>query len=283
MRKLLVMSALAVLVCADSRAQELAGVNASDVRGAGIKPPAVSNNVNLGGDQTVIKELHLLARTDQSRLFTRVKTEAEFEEFSAIWEGTLAATGIKVVEKTYQNGLGQIKYATADGRVIRSFLAERVNYNALDTAGMEKLCEELIGSLKSSGLTPLVSFNIDNEALRPTFVIYYLTEPKENSAREMQLRQLTNADGIDFELLDNAVTTVKRDGPYSFLYIGKLVGLKSKICADEAAVAAKVSAYREFLNAENKEYIGHKAYKLEVPPVVEGARFDWSVDIYFFQ
>jgi ASC-1-like (ASCH) protein len=158
-----------------------------------------------------------------------------------------------------------------------------MTYDALNVPAMEKLKHELLEPLEQAGMTPIAAFNIKNEIFRPTFNIYYLTKPNENADHEAQLRQLKNGDDIDFDLLANAVTIVKQDASFSMVYIGKLLGFKSKLGVDEAAIAVKLADYKKFLTENKKEFIASKTHKLEKPIELTDIKLNYLLNIYFFQ
>jgi len=284
MKKLAIAAAVIFSVSA-VKAAELANISANDVKASKIEVPApvLQAGAKCGHVSGEITKLNLLAQTAKSQLFTYAKTEAEFNEFVAMWTPILNKFGIKVTGTEYKNEFGVLKYESPDGRVVRDFMAEKMNYDALSQPAMTKLQHELLEPLEQAGMTPIASFMIKNEIFRPTFNIYYLTKPEENMDHEVQLRQLKNGDDIDFDLLTNAVTLVKKDAEFSMVYIGKLVGFKTKLAADEAGIAVKLADYKKFLAENKKEFIAAKTYKLEQPIEITGGKLNYLVNIYFFQ
>lgn len=284
MKKLAILAAVIFSVSAVNAA-ELANISASDAKASKIEIPAPvleTQGQKCGYVSGELTKLHLYATANRSQLFSHAKTEAEFKEFVAMWTPILEKFGMKVISAEYKLELGILKYESPDGKVVRMFLAEGMNYDALSAEAMKKEQHMLIEALEKSGLTPVASFMIKHEAFRPTFNVYYLTQANENPDHEVQLRQL-KGDEIDFDLLTGAVTLVEKDASFSMVYIGKLLGFKGKLAADEAGIAAKLADYKKFLTENKKEFIASKTSKLDEPFVVGETTYRYYVAIYFFQ
>lgn len=248
------------------------------VPAAALKPEAKCGHV-----EGEITKLHLLAMTAKSMLYTHADNEALFNEFTAMWTPILVKFSFKPGAAEYAKDLGTLKYDSADGRVIRDFMADQLNYNALDPAEMRKLQHELLEPLEKAGMTPIASFNIKNDILRPTFNIYYLTTPNENPEHEIRLRQLKIGDDLDFDILANAgLQFVKKDTAFSVAYIGKALGFKSFISSSEEALQTKLENYKKFLKERNKEFIAARIIKIDPYPV-GNITYNYSVNIYFYQ
>ncbi len=231
----------------------------------------------------ITTKLYLYAQTAKNLLITTAKTEGEFKEFVDMWTPILAKFDIKVIGTEYKAGFGTLKYESANGMVVRDFLAEHLNYNALDPADMAQLQRELIESLEKSGMTPVASFIIKNEVFRPTFNIYYLAKPDENPDQEILLRQLMNGDGIDFDIVANAVQIVKKEASFSMVYVGKKLGFMSRSSSTEEGIKIKIEEYKKILKEHNMEFIGSKIVKVDPPDVSFGITINYIADIYFFQ
>lgn len=284
--KKIAMIAAAMLSVSALNAAELSDISAGDVKASKIEAPApvLQKSEAAGGHVTgEITKLHLLAQTSRNLLFTYARTEAEFKEFVDTWTPILGKSGIKVTGTEYKNDFGTLNYEAPGGLVVRDFMADKLDYDALDPAAMKKLQQELLEPLERAGMTPIASFNIRNEVFRPTFNIYYLTRPEENMDHEAQLRQLKNGEDIDFDLLGGAVNIVRKDASFSMVYIGKLLGFKTKLAVDEAGIAAKLADYRKFLTENKKEFIASRTYKLDKPIEFSDIKLNYLVNIYFFQ
>jgi len=243
----------------------------------------VKAGVKCGHVAGEITKLHLLAQTGKSVLFTYADTEPLFNEFVTMWKPILEKFALKPTTTEYKNQFGKLNYESASGLVVRDFMAEKLHYNALDPADVSKLQHELLEPLEQAGMTPIASFNIKHEAFRPTFNIYYLTQPNENQDHEIQLRHLMTGEDIDFDLLGNSVKIVKKDASFSMVYIGKLLGFKTKWSATEDGIKAKLEDYKKFLKENNKEFINAKIVKLDEPYVSGDITINYIVNMYFFQ
>jgi len=281
------MIAAAMLSVSALSAAELNTITAGDVKASKIEVPAPALQLetakcnHVSGEITT--KLHLLAQTSKSLLFTYAKNEAEFKEFVEMWTPILNKFGLKVTGTEYKNEFGKLMYESPEGYVVRDFMAEDMHYDALDAAAINKVKHELLEPLEQSGMTPIAALDIKNEIFRPTFKLYYLTKPDANMDHEVQLRQLKNGDDIDFDLLNGPVKLVKKDASFSMVYIGKLVGFKTKLAADEAGIAVKLADYKKFLLENKKEFIASKTYKLETPIEFTGTKLNYFVNMYFFQ
>jgi ASC-1-like (ASCH) protein len=293
MKKLAIMAA-AVLCVSAANAAEFKDLSISEIKTSEIAVPVPTMDITASAAARSalvtgeITKLNLLAQTSKSQLFTYAENQAQFDEFKAMWQPILEKFGMKVTGTAYKNADGKgdygvITYSSPDGRVLRTFMAEKLHYNALDAAAMAGLRNELTGALQRAGMTPVASFDIKNEIFRPTFNIYYLTKPEENMDHEVQLRQLMNGDDIDFDLLAGSVSIVKQDTSFSLVYIGKELGFVSKIAADEPALNAKLADYKKFLSDNQKEFIASRTFKLDPPIDLGDTKANFAANVYFFQ
>ena len=279
----------AVLLCVSAlKAAEMRGIPLAEIKAVKLELPAPQagkdSAVKCGHVTGEITKLHLLAQTAKSTLFTFAAGEALFAEFTDMWRPILLKFGLTPTTTEYNGKFGILNYESPGGMAVRDFMADALNYDALDPASVNKLQHELLEPLERAGMTPIASFNIKNDAVRPTFNIYYLTRPNENADREIQLRHLMNGNDIDFDVLANAgVKIVKKDSAFSLVYIGKLIGFKSVLATDEASASVKLEQYRKFLAENRKEFIGHKISRLDNPFTSNGTTFNYLLNIYFYQ
>jgi hypothetical protein len=285
MKKLAIAAAFVFSVSA-ANAAELADISAAQVKASKITVPApvleTSGN-RCGHVSGEITKLHLLAQANRSQIYSYAENEAQYNEFKAMWTPIIEKFGLKIVSSEFKNNYGVIKYESADGLVIREFMGEKMNYDALSAEAMKKEQHMLLEALEGKGMTPVAAFMIKNEVFRPTFNVYYLTKADENPDHEVQLRQLKDGDDIAFGLLEDKVTFVEKDASFSLVYIGKLLGYKGKVAADEAGIKAKVEDYKKFLAENKKEFIGADVQKLEEPFTVGTTTYKYYAGIYFFQ
>ena len=275
--KKLAIAAAAMLSVSALNAAELTDITAADIQAVRIEAPVLAAQqdeaAKCGHVSGEISKLHFLANASRSQLISHAKTEAEFKEFIAMWTPILEKFGMRVVSTEYKTELGILKYESPDGKVVRRFLADGMNYDALSEEAMQK----------EQHMTPVAAFRIKHEAFRPTFCVYYLTQADENADHEVQLRQMKHGDDIAFDLLANSVTLVEKDASFSMVYIGKLLGYKAKLAADEAAIQAKLEEYKKYLAENKKEFIGARVEKLDEPFTVGDHTYTYAVGMYFFQ
>jgi len=264
------------------------GIARIELSGPGIPAPGAGLRLNNSSGcyyGTITTKLHLLARTAKSQLFVFADTEPLFREFTDLWTPILERAGLTPAGAVYKDTFGTLDYRSADGSVLRDFIAEDLRYNALDPADMEDVRAELLSGLEKAGLTPAASLTLDNELFRPrTFNIYYLTKPAEDPAHEVRLRQLVNADGeaLDLELVSGAVRLVREDAPFSLVYIGRELGFHGGWSDTEAGAKAKLEEYKKFLIENGAEFIGAKIIKLDKPYVSGDITVNYLVNTYFF-
>lgn len=285
MKKLAVAAAVAFSVSAVNAA-ELSDVTAGAVKASRIEVPAPvleAQDGKCGHISGVITKLHLMPTASRSQLISHAETEADYKEFVATWTPILEKFGMKVVSSEYKYELGVLKYESPAGKVVRLFIGDGMNYDALSEEAMQKEQHMLIEALEKQHLTPVAAFRVKHEVFRPTFSVYYLTDVNENPDHEVQLRQMKHGDDIDFDLLNDRVTIVEKDASFSLVYIGKLLGYKGKLAADEAGAQAKVEDYKKFLTENRKEFIGARVQKLEEPFTVGDHTYNYHAGIYFFQ
>lgn len=287
--KKLVLAATASLLASSVFASELRDIKTSDITGVKLELPvaapltggAANKCGHVSGE---ITKLHLLAQTAKSLLFTYADTEALFNEFTAMWKPILQKFDLTPTTAEYKNQFGTLNYASPDGRVVRDFMGEELNYDALKPEEIAKVQHQLLEALEQNGMRPIASFTIKHEAFRPTFNMYYLTGQDENKDHEIQLRQLKNGEDIDFDVLKEAgVQVVREDRTFSAVYIGKLIGFKSKIAADEAGAMKKLEDYKKFLADEKKEFLGYRLHKITEPFTIGDTTYKYQVNIYFYQ
>lgn len=286
--KILVLVATASLLASSVRASELRDIKVSEINNVKIELPSAPSvepaPAKCGHVAGEITQLHLLAQTGKSLIFTYADTEALFNEFTAMWKPILHKFGLTPTTTEYKNQFGKLNYTSPDGRVVRDFMAEGLTYDALSATEISKLQHALLEPLEREGMTPIASFTIKNEVFRPTFNIYYLTGQDENQDHEIQLRQLKNGEDIDFDLLKEAgIKVVREDTAFSAVYIGKLIGFKSKVSADEAGAMKKLEDYKKFLTEQKKEFIGYRLHKMTEPFTVGDTTYNYLVNMYFYQ
>ncbi|MDT8287538.1 MAG: hypothetical protein RQ748_10535, partial [Elusimicrobiales bacterium] len=229
---------------------QLDAVTVKDVTAAGVVLPEAQAPAVSMEKAGVLTSLHLMPQALRSRLLTYARTEAQFAEFTAMWNPILQKAGMVVGEVTYKADIqmGIVNYTSPKGLVLRRLIADKLNYDALNPTEMHNLKTSMEAALEKNGLPVTASFYVKSDALRPTFVLYYVTKGDENDDHEKQMRILRKGEDIDYDLLENAgVNIIRRDNSFTMLYVGKLLGFKSKVATDEASAAQKLEDYKKFL------------------------------------
>ncbi|HNT97861.1 MAG TPA: hypothetical protein PKK31_06320 [Elusimicrobiales bacterium] len=264
---------------------QLDAVTANDVTAAEVSLPQAQEPEAALDKAGVLTSLHLMPQAVRSRLLS-FGTPAQFAEFTAVWNPILQEAGMVIGEVTYEADiqLGIVNYSSADGLVLRRLIADRLNYDALNPTEMHNLKTEMEAALAKNGLPVKASFYVKSDALRPTFVIYYVTKGDENDDHEKQMRILKKGEDIDYDLLESAgVNIIRRDNSFTMLYIGKELGFKSKVATDEASAAQKLEDYKKFLAENDKEFLGSRTHKLTEPFTVGETTYNYLLNMYFYQ
>lgn len=233
----------------------------------------------------VLTSLHLMPQAVRNRLIS-FGTEAQFAEFTAMWNPILQSAGMAVGAVTYEADIkmGVINYTSPGGLVLRRLIADKLNYDALNPTEVHNLKASMEAALEKNGLPVKASFYVKSDALRPTFALYYVTKGEENADHEKQMRILKKGEDIDYDLLESAgVNIVRRDNSFTMLYIGRELGFKSKLAADEASAAKKLEDYKKFLAENDKEFIGSRTHKLAEPFTVGETTYNYLLNMYFYQ
>ncbi|HNW43657.1 MAG TPA: hypothetical protein PKI19_04080 [Elusimicrobiales bacterium] len=263
----------------------LNGLSAADISAVKTAPPPASAPAMKFREGEVITQLHLLPQTYKNVLSASVKSEKEFAEFTKMWNPILQKAGFTIGEVSYNARLGMadIKYSSPKNQALRLFIADKLNYDALNPTEMHNLRQELTASLERNGMPVMASFYLRNDIFRPTFVLYYVTEQGENGDREKQLRIFKPGEDIDYELLQNAgVNIVRKDNSYTMAYVGNAIGSKGKLAVDEATAAQKLEEYKKLLAGQKMEFIGARIQKLDAPFTVGAVTYNYCFTAYFY-
>jgi len=230
-----------------------------------------------------ISKNYLIANASKKILFGYVKNNDEYKEFVEMYTKLLKDNGFKIVDTKKDGEMVMITYLAHGETGIRRFIGDELNYNAKDDKEIIKLMDEVVSKLEENNMKVVGKYILKTDILRPTFMIYYLTEVKDFQEKEIRLRQLKKGEDIDFELLENSVKIIKKDTSFSMLYIGKELGFVSKLASDENAAKAKLDEYKKFLKENNKEFINYKIKPLDKPFTSGDTTFNFLLNIYFFQ
>jgi len=247
------------------------GVAALRAEGSAVAAPAPR-------PADVVSQGHMHLQAGKSVLFGFAKTPEQFAEATSYWTEVLRNAGIEPGAPTYKDGIFTIPYRTADGRVIRDFMAEPRQFPPKDDAGLRANMAMASKALSDAGLTPVSARVLNLEYALPTYSLLYLAKPEALEERETRLRVLKPGDAIDADLIKaSGVTVVQKPQPWLLVYVGPelgYVGLWAKTAED---LAAKLEKRKALLVAAGKRIVGHKLVPIDHP------EYKFGAELLFFQ
>jgi hypothetical protein len=226
----------------------------------------------------VISSYHMIAQAGKDSLYGHADNEADAAEATAYWTGVLQAAGIPIGAATFADGVYQIPYKTADGRVLRDFIADSRQFPPKDETGLRANLALAKDALNKSGLDVVSEHVLNVDAILPTYSLLYLTQPNELPEHETRLRLLKVGDDLEVGVYRGAgVDVVQTPETWMMVYIGPEVGYVSLISQTQEGLDAKVAKRREFLTGEGKRLIAERRESADGPDDKFGAA------LYFFQ
>jgi len=231
----------------------------------------------------IITESYLIANASKKIIFGYVKDDKQYKNFVDMYEKLLKDNGFKISEIKREGEMVIITYLAHNKMGIRRFIGDGLSYNAKDDKEIIKLMNEIIDTLEKNNVKVIGKYLVKTDILRPTFMIYYLTEVKDFQEKEIRLRLLKKGEDIDFDLLENIVTIVRKDTSFSMLYLGKEIGFVSKLAIDEEDANKKLNDYKKFLKENRKDFINYRIKRLSKPFNLETTTYNFLLNIYFFQ
>lgn len=226
----------------------------------------------------VLTAYHMIAQAGKDSLYGHADNEADAAEATAYWTGVLKAAGIQAGASTFADGVYQIPYATADGRVLRDFLADSRQFPPKDEAGLRSNLARSEDALNKAGLDVVSEHVLDVDGVLPTYSILYLTRPNELPEHETRLRLLKVGDDLETGIYRGAgVDVIQTPETWMMVYIGPEVGYVSLISQTQEGLDAKVVKRREFLAGEGKRLIAERRES------VDNAEYKFGAALYFFQ
>ena len=178
----------------------------------------------------------------------------------------------------FADGMYRIPYKTADGRIIRDFLADPRQFPPKDEAGLRANMALAQSALAKAGLNVVTARVLNVDALLPTYSLLYLTKSDENPQHETRLRVLKPGDDIDVDVYRGAgVNVVQTPVPWMLVYIGPELGYVTVIGKTQDEINGKLAKRKEFLLSEGKRLIADKIVPLD------DADYKFAAAIYFFQ
>lgn len=226
----------------------------------------------------VITSGHMLIQAGKDVLFGHADTKEQFEQSAARWSSALRAAGVTPGAAEWKDGFFVLPYKTSDGRVLRSFLAEPVQFPPKDDAGLRANMALSQSALRAAGLTIVASNVVNLEYLLPTYSILYLTKPEADRADEAQLRVLKPGDDLDADLVKaSGVTVVQTPKPWVLVYIGPELGYVGLIAKTREDIEARVAKRSAYLVEQGKRIVGSKIVPFEDPD------YKFAAALLFFQ
>jgi hypothetical protein len=226
----------------------------------------------------VITAYHMIAQAGKDVVFGYADNEKDAAEATAYWSSVLKTAGIRPGAATFADGMYQIPYQTADGRVLRDFLADARQFPPKDEAGLRDNMALAANALNRAGLNVVATNVVNVDALLPTYKILYLTQPNELPEHEARLRVLKPGEEIEFDIYRGAgVNVIQTPEKWMMVYVGPEVGYVTLWAASQEELDAKVAKRRELFSSENKKVIAERREPIDDPTYKFGAA------LYFFQ
>ena len=270
------LAAAALLVAASASAELLPAFHFVAPAQLAVEVPAPPAPPSRPAD--VIEKGHMLIQAGKDVLFGNADTKEQLAEAVAYWSDVLRGAGIEPGVPAYQNGFFTLPYRTADGRVLRDFLAEARQFPPKDENGLRANMALAKSALSAAGLSPVSARVVKVDFLLPTYSILYLAKPELRVESETRLRVLTPGDDIDAGLLAASGVTVVQNGEHGLLvYVGAELGYVGLIAKTPEALAARLAKRKAFLIEQGKRIVGEKLV------AVDDAEYKYGVEILFFQ
>lgn len=279
MKPLLTLVALACAVSVQA-AQTVGSLPFADLGLLEIRQSAPAAPSLRGAPQDRLDKDHLLAQAGREVLFGYADTDAEFAEALAFWTNVLAGAGISAGKSTFERGFYTIGYKTADGSVIRQFMAEPRQFKPKDDASLRDNRAMVLAALARRQVPVLTSYVLDFDFMLPTYAVYYLTQPKARLEDESQVRVLKPGDDIDFELLKKSgIDILQTPESWMMVYVGREVGYVSRIGKTREEIEKKAKERADWLVSQGKVMIAVSIEPLSEP--FEDYKF--GAGLYFYQ
>lgn len=275
------LTVLALLLAAPAAAlSDFHYTSAADLKAGSVELPPlppVDEGRPVGGSD-VITEAHILVQAGKTVLFGHADTPEQAAAAAAYWTAALKPQGVEVGPVEYKNNFFTLPYKTADGRVLRYFLAESLQFPPKDEAGLRANMAASLAALGQAGLTPVSARVVNLDFLLPTYAILYLTQPNENRELEQQLRVLKTGDDMDPAVFAaGGVSVVQTPKPWMMVYIGPEAGYVSMAAGTRTRALEKLKARTDFLEKEGKRILDTKITH------VDQGDYQYLIEVYFIE
>lgn len=239
--------------------------------------PAVNDGRPVGGSD-VITEAHILVQAGKTVLFGYADTSEQAAAAAAYWAAALNGQGVIVGAPEFKNNFFTLPYKTSDGRVLRYFLAEPLQFPPKDEAGLRANMAATLAALGQAGLTPVAARVVNLDFLLPTYAVLYLTQPNANPALELNLRVLKSGEEMDTTVFAaNGITVVQTPKPWLMVYIGPEAGYVSMAAKTEDQAKLKLQARRTYLEKAGKSILFAGVSQVDM------GDYKYLIEIYFIE
>jgi len=226
----------------------------------------------------VVVKSHMYIQAGKEVLFGHADTPEQYAEAVAYWTEVLEAAGIQPGVPTYKDTFFTLPYKTADGRVIRAFVAEARQFPPKDETGLRANMALAQKSLAAAGLTPVTARVLNLEYILPTYAVLYLTKPEAKPEHETQLRVLKQGGDIEMDLVAlSGVKVMQKPEPWLLVYVGAELGSVGLWAKTPADLALKLQARKDYLVKAGKKMIGEKFFP------IDHDEYKFGVELMFFQ
>lgn len=268
-------AALALVLALPAAANEFRYTTAAELKAAAAEVPALGET-KAAGATDVVTEGHLLLQAGKTVLFGHADTPAQAAAAAAYWTPLLAAQGVTVGAMEFKSGIFTLPYKTADGRVIRHFLADARQFPPKDPAGLRANMASVLAGLSAAGLTPLSARVVNLEYLLPTYSVLYLTQANANPDLEANIRVLQGKEDMDTAVFSaGGLTVLQSPKPWLMVYIGPRAGHVAMAAKTPEEAAKKMAARKEFLQKNGHRLLGEKTSAIDF----EG--YKYLLELYF--
>jgi|GEM_PF-2153616 len=273
-------AALCLLLAASAHAQLSEGLPAFGAVGfnelRALKLPSAPTPRAAAAD--VIAQNHLIAQAAHDVVFGYADNEQEYQEAVSYWSAALKAAGVSSGKPTFADGMYQLPYATGDGTVLASFLADARQFAPKDDAALRADMARATAALAHDGLTPIAARVVDVDLILPTYLVFYKTKPDANPDHENLIRVLAPGDDLDFDVYRAAgLDVIETPTTYMMVYVGPAAGYVSLAAASADELAQKLGDRETFLTQNGRKILAARTFAIDDPDYKFGA------GVYFLQ
>lgn len=225
----------------------------------------------------VITEDRLVAQAG-TVLYGYASDDAAFHEAAAYWTAALKSAGVQTGAPTFSSGMWEIPYATGDGTVLRSFLADARQFAPKDEAALRADMALTLAALTRDGLPPIAARVVNVSELVPTYLLIYKTKPDANPDHESRLRVLAPGDDLDFGVFRAAgLDVVETPKTWLMVYVGPAAGYVSLAAKTPQDLSKILSAREDFLTQNGRKILATRDFPIDDPD------YKFGVGVYFLQ